>query len=423
MVGALVAGLAAFAVPALADQPAAVPPTDQVAQAAAPSPSPSPTPTPNPFQASGYIDMGYDQANAWGPTGNIGGRVFDNVSGKPQLQSINLTAAYTGPIGGKVELNTGTDADVIHSYPQALFICPQGPVVSCTPPYSIQADLTQAYLSGTLGKFTLIAGKFETLAGAEVIESPSDLNFSRSILFGYAVPFTHTGLRLTYAATSTFSVIVGANRGWDTTAEDSQANLAKLGAPATYSDNGDITGEFGLAWNPSSAFSWTVQAYDGQPEDQIFVGCFNGVSATNCSRTLIDTVATWHATSALTLMLNGDDAHQTNTPYFGGTGNVSWQGLAGYVSYAFNPSITETVRYEVFSDPEGYRSDMSLAPNAWREATATTQFTVSPHWIVRGELRFDDASQPIFASSYGAATTASRRWVNTVGIEGIGHIP
>jgi len=39
-----------------------------------------------------------------------------------------------------------------------------------------------------------MAGKFVTLAGSEVIWSPSNSNFSRSILFG-AIPFTHTGVR------------------------------------------------------------------------------------------------------------------------------------------------------------------------------------------------------------------------------------
>ncbi len=41
------------------------------------------------------------------------------------------------------------------------------------------------------------AGKFVTPIGAEVIESQDNWNYTRSTLFGYAIPFYHTGLRAT----------------------------------------------------------------------------------------------------------------------------------------------------------------------------------------------------------------------------------
>ncbi len=40
---------------------------------------------------------------------------------------------------------------------------------------------------------TLKGGKFVTLLGQKVIESPNNLNFSRGYLFGLAIPLTHTG--------------------------------------------------------------------------------------------------------------------------------------------------------------------------------------------------------------------------------------
>ena len=43
------------------------------------------------------------------------------------------------------------------------------------------------------------AGRMVTLAGNEVIEGPNNWNISRSVSFGYAIPFTHTGVRATYA--------------------------------------------------------------------------------------------------------------------------------------------------------------------------------------------------------------------------------
>jgi hypothetical protein len=417
--GALMTALAAFAIPATADQPVAA---NQVAQAA---PSPSPTPTPNPFQASGYLDTGYDMASVSGPGGALLGRVFDNLSGVPQLNDVNITAAYTGTIGAKVEINTGTDADVMHSYPQSLFICSTPP--NCPAPLKIQADLTQAYASVSFSKFTLIAGKFETLAGAEVIESPSDLDFSRSIMFGQ-IPFTHTGARLTFAATPTLSLIGGINRGWDTTRNLSSADLAKFGLPASYSDNSNLTIEAGLAYNPSSVWGLTVQGYDGQQESGILATCS---SNTGCNRTLIDAVGTYHVTSALTAIVNVDSARQTNTcsssfssgtgpncVFFGGTGvgTVNWAGTAGYLSYVWSPAVTTTVRSEIFGDPQGYRT--GIGGTVWKESTFTLQYAPATRLTLRGEYRVDSATQPIFAS-----TTKPTSAFGTVGFEAIVHYP
>ena len=59
-------------------------------------------------------------------------------------------------------------------------------------------DITQGYLQYAGGPLTVIGGKFTTLHGTEVIWSPSNANYSRSLLFG-SVPFTHTGVRGTFA--------------------------------------------------------------------------------------------------------------------------------------------------------------------------------------------------------------------------------
>jgi len=44
----------------------------------------------------------------------------------------------------------------------------------------------------------IYAGKFVTLLGYEVIESPANLNFSRGLLFTNAIPLTHTGVYADY---------------------------------------------------------------------------------------------------------------------------------------------------------------------------------------------------------------------------------
>ena len=389
--GVLLAAVVALAVPGGVSAPAAA--ADLVAQASpAASPSPSPTPSPKPFQMSGYLDAGYAATSFAAPNNFIGGRVFDNLNGTPQLQTINLQASYTGPLSGKVELNVGQDANIMHSYPQSLLVG--------TFPFNTQIDLTQAELSYTWTKFTLMAGKYLTLAGAEVPESPSDLEFSRSILFG-AIPISHTGVRLTYAATPQLNLIIGGNRGWDTVYP-----LPASKNPAGVADTSSITLEAGAAWNPSSAFSLTAQGYTGNPEKWAAVGC----ALNSCNRSLIDGVATWHVTSSLTAILNGDYATQTQTasPAFtSGIGTVTWGGVAGYLSYAFTPKLTLTGRAEYVNDAQGYLNGFLygtgvLVGTRWTEGTVTLQYAALPNLTLRVEGRGDNATQPIFVSKTGA---------------------
>jgi hypothetical protein len=64
-------------------------------------------------------------------------------------------------------------------------------------------------------------GKFATLAGAEVIESKDNFNYTRSLNFNWAIPFTHTGIRGTYnLAGGKFGFTLGLNNGWDNQVDD-----------------------------------------------------------------------------------------------------------------------------------------------------------------------------------------------------------
>jgi hypothetical protein len=166
----------------------------------------------------------------------VASRVFDTISRQPMLNAINVQLQKNGPVFGKLELTAGTNANVIASYPYA----------NNPNPLQTAFDVTQAYVGYTSGALAVQAGKFETLAGAEVIEDPANQNVSRSILFGYAVPFTHTGARVTYTLNPTISLIAGVNNGWD--------NLKGPGGPKTT--------ELGIAYN-GPILSVTAQSYLG----------------------------------------------------------------------------------------------------------------------------------------------------------------
>jgi Putative beta-barrel porin-2, OmpL-like. bbp2 len=359
----------------------------------APSPSPSPSPTPRAWVTTGFVDTSWSKAGTsrsfqFGDGTNS--RVFDNINGQPMLNNLNLQLIKNGPIGGKIELSFGQDADIIASFPTA---------------NNNSFDVTYAYVSGTVGPLTAIVGKFATLAGAEVIESPSDLNFSRSILFGYAVPFTHTGARVTWTATPTFSVIAGINNGWDN----------------TKGPGGPKTGEVGLAYNNKN-LSWTAQGYSGTERISnlawarpfAFPPGFDSAG----HRSLFDSVATYHFGPVLTGILNYDRGTQSLAPIADSTaavigfGRANWAGLAGYLSAAFTPKVTVTGRYEQFNDPQGYRTTFA---QRWNEGTLTFAYAPSSSLLFRAEARADHSSVMPWLDGAGLPINH----ISSVGLEAI----
>jgi putative OmpL-like beta-barrel porin-2 len=355
--------------------PAAAPST-------APTPTPSPSPTPRAWQASGFAAASYNNSSLGPGTAGFsfanGGasRVFDTISRQPMLNAINVQLVKTGALSGKIELTAGTTATVIASYPYA------------NNPNALQSafDVTQAYLGYTGGPFTLIAGKFATLAGAEVIEDPANANISRSILFGYAIPFTHTGARLTYAPSSLISLIAGVNNGWD--------NLKGPGGPRT--------AELGAAYN-GSVISVAAQGYVGMERFSNSMWSATGDSPAG-HRALIDVVGTYHAGPKLTFVGNFDSGRQTALPLVdglgnpvrirGGLGTATWSGFAGYAQYQINAKLSAALRGETFSDVGGYRTGYD---QQWREGTLTFAYAPSAPLVFRLEGRTDSSSHNVWA--------------------------
>jgi hypothetical protein len=401
--------LTAFAGTCAAQAQTSPSPSPSPAPAASPAPAPSPTASPSPpphlIQFSGFGDAAYssrlsDTTTKFGTGTGYPSRVFDFTDRSPVLQNLNVQAALNaGNLTGKLELSAGSDADIIQSWPGAF----NG------------FDVTQAYLAYQFGKLSAQAGKFETLAGAEVIESPSDLNFSRSILFGFAVPFTHTGGRLTYAVTPHLNVIGGVNAGWD----------------EVRSTNGRLTAEYGFAFNPSAAASLTAQGYTGIEQLANYTTGYNPYalsvpvnstpSGAQGQRSLIDVVGTVHPTGATTVTVNYDHGLQHNytNPIDLTTLTASWSGLAGYVSYQVNPKLAASVRYEGFKDPQGYRTGI-LSPAGigplWHEGTFTLGYNLTSALTLRGEYRHDTIDQAAFLRTDGTTFGNNN---STVALEGL----
>ncbi|HYZ16846.1 MAG TPA: outer membrane beta-barrel protein [Candidatus Acidoferrum sp.] len=357
------------------------------------SPSAAPTPA-KAWVPSGFAAASYNWAigsNSFLFNNGTASRTFDNVNRQPMLNAVNVQLVKNGAIGGKVELEAGTNANVIASYPENID----------------SFDVTQLYLSGTSGQFTLIAGKFATLAGAEVIEDPNDTNISRSILFGFAVPFTHTGVRLTFAPSSLFSVIGGVNNGWD--------NLKGSGSGKTF--------EFGLAYT-GPVFQVTAQGYTGEERLSNAMWSLTGNSPLG-NRTLVDVVATYKTTPRLTFVGNYDYGQQQNASLLGPMGlpdltpfgnpvigASKWSGVAGYANYQLTPRLLASLRAETFNDGGGYRTGFQ---QHWRETTLTFGYAVTSQLLFRVEGRADESNQAVWTGGDGLP----RNTMQSVAVQGI----
>ncbi len=247
-------------------------------------------------------------------------------------------------------------------------------VVNATDPGGVgfAQYLKEGYLSylAPVGKGLQIdVGKFVTPMGEEVIESKDNWNYSRGILFTYAIPFYHFGVRTKYTFNDKVSINADLINGWNNIVDN---NTGK-------------TGCFTLSLTPNKKFS-LVQNYMIGPE----------MANTNKHfRQLSDTTMTYNPTSKLSLAVNYD--YGRGDMPVGFLNPVWWSGVAGYLRYAFTDSVALSTRYEYYDDHDGFT--LGTAPAHINEVTETFEKTLHKNFITRLEFRYDNANQPIFAKA------------------------
>ncbi|HVO80447.1 MAG TPA: porin [Terriglobales bacterium] len=337
--------------------------------ATVPSPGPSLASLLGPTSLSGFVDMYYNY-NSNQPTSRTNSfRSFDAASNQFALNLIELVVDKTPEV-----TNSRTGYHIALGFGQAIN------AVNGSDPGGLGFDqyLKEAYFSylAPVGKGLQIdAGKFVTPHGAEVIETKDDLNYSRGLLFSYAIPYFHYGLRAKYAFNDKYSISGFLVNGWNGVVDN---NTGK-----TYG--------IGFGWNPSRKISFT-QNYMAGPEQ-----------ANNNSnwRQLWDTVVTYAPTSKLSFTLNTDYGRGDRLPNVARP--VFWTGAAGYVKYAINEKYALVTRYEYYDDHDGFTTG---TPQHFNGVTATFQRLIAGHILSRLEYRRDMSNAPTFVRGDGLPATA-----------------
>jgi len=349
-------------------KPAAAPTLDKVLEASG-------------ISVSGYIDVGYTRADRNLEGGTLGGvstRVFDSQNNSFALHQLGLTIAKQPKegFGGLVNLTMGKDAQVIHSFPEAATLA------------SSTFDVTQAYAQYATGPLTLIAGKYATMHGTEVIASTGNANVSRSILFG-AVPFTHTGVRGTWALSDTVSLMAGVNNGWD---QLTDSNKAK-------------TFELGTTLNPIKPLTITVSGMSGKETVP-----FATPGSPDGNRTSVNAVVSYSIIEPLSVGAEVLNVSQ-DIP---GAAKQKYNGFAGYGSYLFTPKLRGAVRVERFDDKDGFKFSTTTGTK-YAEATVTGAYLAADNFELRAEARRDQANSAVFVDSQGATS----KTLMTIALQGL----
>ena len=206
-------------------------------------------------------------------------------------------------------------------------------------------------------------GQFVTSAGAEVIEANANWNYSRSLLFAWAIPYYHFGIRTSTPVTKEWTVGVQLDNAWNTVWGNNNMK------------NGAITSVF-----TKTKYTWSANYLIGP----------NNLGTTQGLRNLFDTTLLFTPNSKVNFYINGDWGRNGNPS---GIGASEWYGLAGAGHFQVTSKFALAARIEFFDDADGYSTGVKQTV---KEGTVTGEYKYNDHFVGRLEWRHDSSSAPFF---------------------------
>ncbi|GAC1416210.1 MAG: porin [Acidobacteriaceae bacterium] len=364
---------------ALGFAPAAIaqaPPSTE-ATPAAPTTAPAATPTAAPVWSvggldfSGYVDAYYSY-DINRPSNAANGQANDLYNFNDKTDQFNLEAAKLtinhdpDPVGVHLDLIFGRTNALIHS----------------TSEQSTDNYIEQAYISVKPPKThgaELDFGQFVTSSGAEVIETMTNWNYSHSILFAFAIPYYHFGIRSSVPVNKDWAVGVQLVNGWNN----------------VVNNNGGVTvGLTSAVTTPK--VGWAVNYYTGPSNTDTQKGY----------RNLFDTTVTLTPTSKFSAYINYDYG-QNRASFERSFTSQHWQGTALAAREQVSAKSAVAGRFEYYND-QGFTTGTS---QKLKEFTATYEYKWLAGLLMRAEVRRDWSDKAFFhkgdAEIVNAQTTAT----------------
>lgn len=337
--------------PATEQSPAPAPTSSGEQPAASPAVPPTAWKV-GPVDVSGMIDAYYSFGFNH-PAGHVNGlRNFDDKTNQMELNMADLTLDYAPkPVGFHVDVGFGRTFDIMSAtekdVPDMRFF-------------------KQAYLSvkpASWNGVELDFGRFVTSASAEVIETPNNFNYSRSLLFVWCTPYNHFGFRASAPITKQFTGGFQLVSGWN-----------NIVTGATFKTVG-LTG----AWTASPKVMWTNTYYGGPDENKANRGL----------RNLYDSVLLLTPNSKTSIYVNFDYLH--DSPKF--TLSYKVYGIASAAKFQLTKKLSVSPRLEWLNDNNGGATGVGQQV---KEATLTGTYQFVDRLSGWLEFRDDWSNQPFF---------------------------
>jgi hypothetical protein len=299
--------------------------------------------------------------NRQGPAG----RVFDTQSNSFSLNMAKLsTYMNADPAGFRIDVVYGHIGAIGNgvSLPASGGGAGMGASGLANSLYSGAVYIPQAFATLKSGILTLDFGRFYTSASDEVLETRSNWNYSRSLLFA-GVPFIHTGLRLGIAVNEMIALELAVLNGWNNDPDIS----------------GDKTFEGKIALTLPSKTAFTLLSYFGKEV------------AGGKTQVLVDFVLAQPL---------GDHALSINADYWK-NGDANWWGIGAKAKLVLDESFYLVPRVEYLKSKSGGYSESGFTPPmgdvALYEGTLTAAFPVKKNFEIRAEVRADFSDSEVFA--------------------------
>lgn len=299
-------------------------------------------------------------------------RAFDDSANGLAVDVARVTFARPPRwLGFRLDLAAG---DMANAYMASDPAAHAHPALARATSYAEQAFVTAAVAQGALA---LDVGKFETPVGFEDNESPTNWEYSRSMLFTLAEPTYHTGLRATWVAAEGLGLSAMWLNGWNTNVVDGDG-MRSFAAAATWRSRAAAALPVELAL----VYAAGLERAPTQLEVPV-LGFRNELDAY-----AVVAPRPWLQVAATTDF--GTDSHG---------GGVTWWGASAYLRLHVLPWLATALRGEHLDDGDGF-----LTGTRQRMAGAT--WTLEAHddvgdvavraWI---EYRRDQSDEHVFGGA------------------------
>lgn len=247
-------------------------------------------------------------------------------------------------------------------------------------------------------------GKFATVIGAEVAQSPYNFNITRGNVYNLFQPITHTGILGSTDIAEGVSLSLGfVNETRSFPAADIDLNKNKAGL-------------------------WSV-AWSGDNMGASFNGAYGSADSGAGTNTpagdkelILDLIFNWDPTDDISTYVNADYIDTENSTFSGSAGDTDGWGIAWGTRVALTETTGIALRTEyadLSTDPTSGGSDIDLEIFG---ATVTVDHKLTDHLLARAEARYDnvrssDGTSFDFYDSVGGSMVMDEGDQVTAGVE------